>query len=158
MVASCAVAGRDAVRCTSIEQAKRVRYQRARGGGDGAYSPKGLFGKWRIQVDGRGLMGFWEILTYNGNFSTQCHSFPFIPLIPKQALKGPRSRAAEWQGGGGSSQWGGVDGGQRRMRTGGPCHHVLSLRTGVVLDFFKTTLIILSKVHVQHARDWKIHK
>jgi hypothetical protein len=27
--------------------------------------------------------GFWEILTYNGNFSTP---MPFIPLIPKQAL------------------------------------------------------------------------
>jgi hypothetical protein len=30
---------------------------------------------------------FWENLTYSGNFSTQCPSFPFIPLIPKQALR-----------------------------------------------------------------------
>jgi hypothetical protein len=29
--------------------------------------------------------GFWKILTYSGNFSTP---IPFIPLIPKQALKG----------------------------------------------------------------------
>jgi hypothetical protein len=34
-------------------------------------------------VDGRGLKGFWEILTYNGNFSTP---IPFIPLISKQPL------------------------------------------------------------------------
>jgi hypothetical protein len=31
--------------------------------------------------------GFWEILTYNGNSSTQYPLFLFIPLVPKQALR-----------------------------------------------------------------------
>jgi hypothetical protein len=31
--------------------------------------------------------GFWEILTYNGNFSTPMPFVPLIPLIPKQSLR-----------------------------------------------------------------------
>jgi hypothetical protein len=38
-----------------------------------------------MEDDGR---GFWKILTYNEIPPPQYPSFPFIPLIPKQALIG----------------------------------------------------------------------
>jgi hypothetical protein len=49
--------------------------------------PKGLFGKWRIQVDGRGLKGILEILTYSGNSSTP---MPFIPLHSTNSETSPK--------------------------------------------------------------------
>jgi hypothetical protein len=50
--------------------------------------PKGLFGRWRIQVDRR---GFWKILTYNGNSSTP------IPFIPGRSTDSQTSPKSPWQ-------------------------------------------------------------